>query len=167
MPHKNPKDKSAYMAQRYLKKAKEIKAYQKQYRVDHRAEITAKRRSYAREDYLIKRFVRKLSAVQYLGGSCVCCGCDDPAVLQFHHRDPNMKKFMVAQPLLSSRRCPYSADDLIKELDKCDLLCGNCHAKHHCSWTDDELSRMKASINGRSFRQLVNSHLITEENPDD
>lgn len=66
----------------------------------------------------------KQSAVDYKGGKCSRCGYSRClAALQFHHRDRNTKRFELhatAKTLLSSVK---------NELDKCDLLCANCHAE--------------------------------------
>lgn len=68
----------------------------------------------------------KLLGVLYLGGKCSVCGfCDDICVLEFHHtRD---KKFTISQKGNSSW------DAWKKELDKCILLCSNCHQQQHSS----------------------------------
>jgi hypothetical protein len=60
--------------------------------------------------------------------SCMICGEDHPATLDFHHRDPKQKEFSIAK---ISRG--YSKEKLKKELDKCDVLCSNCHRKLHYS----------------------------------
>lgn len=60
------------------------------------------------------------------GLKCVQCGEDHPATLDFHHRDPSEKEkevSIVAQY--------YGLDRLQKEIDKCDVLCSNCHRKLH------------------------------------
>lgn len=64
----------------------------------------------------------KQKAVEYLGGKCSRCGYDRCVrALSFHHRDSTTKSFGIANP--STKRW-----ELIKaELDKCDLLCMNCH----------------------------------------
>jgi hypothetical protein len=52
--------------------------------------------------------------------------------LEFHHRDPNEKEFM-----LSKIRSNLSLQDLeiqiINEINKCQLLCANCHQLKHIS----------------------------------
>jgi predicted HNH restriction endonuclease len=72
----------------------------------------------------------KQKAVDYLGGSCQDCGfkTDILAVYDFHHRDPAEKDFTVAKFI--------NADfDLVvtPELNKCDLLCSNCHRIRHAT----------------------------------
>ena len=55
---------------------------------------------------------------------CSTCGEKDPRCLEFHHRDPETKRFN-----LTSHGCrTKSLDDEVK---KCIVLCANCHAKLH------------------------------------
>ena len=69
---------------------------------------------------------RKIEAVNYLGGSCQRCGFNENlAALQFHHRDPNVKEFGI------NRGISKNFESVKAELDKCDLLCANCHATVH------------------------------------
>ena len=65
----------------------------------------------------------KLKAVEYKGGKCIRCGYNkNVAALDFHHRDPSTKSFGIA----NSGNC--IAWELVQiELDKCDLVCANCH----------------------------------------
>ena len=68
----------------------------------------------------------KLRAIRHKGGRCQRCGYDRcPAALQFHHRDPSVK-----DPDWSSFRS-YRWARLVEEIEKCDLLCANCHAEVH------------------------------------
>jgi transcription elongation factor Elf1 len=76
--------------------------------------LAAKRRQ--RRRHLIKE-----QAVAYKGGKCIHCGYSRCiAALEFHHRDPNRKEFLITGSGKSFA--------LIKtELDKTDLVCANCH----------------------------------------
>lgn len=69
----------------------------------------------------------KLKAVEYKGGCCVKCGYNKSMrALIFHHLDPDKKSFAISQAGITRRW------ELIKEeLDKCELLCANCHAETH------------------------------------
>ena len=68
----------------------------------------------------------KVKAIEYKGGACCFCGYKGhPAALQFHHEDPLQKD--VAWNKLRLR----SWDKITYELDKCVLLCANCHAVVH------------------------------------
>ncbi len=68
----------------------------------------------------------KLKAIEYKGGCCTQCGYDkNPAALSFHHinpkdKDPNFAKMKF-----------WSFDKIATELDKCILVCMNCHAEIH------------------------------------
>jgi NAD-dependent dihydropyrimidine dehydrogenase PreA subunit len=77
--------------------------------------------------YSIERFrQRKRDAVAYLGGQCADCGLVFPvAVFEFHHRDPRAKELTFTK--LRGR----AWKTITTELDKCDLLCANCHRKRH------------------------------------
>ena len=70
---------------------------------------------------------RKGLIVARLGGKCSCCGWNSwHTGLQVHHRDPKTKDRAVSRQL---RRAPIAK--LLKELEKCVLLCANCHAGVH------------------------------------
>lgn len=64
----------------------------------------------------------------YKGSVCERCGLKDIEILQFHHINPENKKFN-----LSESYNIISYDALKIEADKCELLCPNCHAKEHIS----------------------------------
>jgi hypothetical protein len=69
---------------------------------------------------------RKLWSIEYLGG--VCSNCKEtyhPAVYEFHHIDPTTKD---RDP---SKMMSLSLVKLTTELDKCVLLCANCHRIEH------------------------------------
>lgn len=67
----------------------------------------------------------KLLAVAYKGGKCNLCGYNKSIwALEFHHRDPKEKEFTISGGTKSFEK-------LKKELDKCDLLCSNCHSEEH------------------------------------
>ncbi len=84
-----------------------------------------------RQTYVLRyQMLRKIRAVNYLGGKCPC-GEEHPSALQFHHRDPSTKLFNITTKHLGSPKL-YPWDTVIApELDKCDLLCANCHFKEH------------------------------------
>jgi len=67
-------------------------------------------------------------SVMYLGGSCVKCGYKDSLrALCFHHRNLDEKKFEI------NGAYNYSWKRIQEELDKCDLMCINCHRELHHS----------------------------------
>lgn len=69
-----------------------------------------------------RRHKLKLMAINIKGGKCQKCGYNKcRAALSFHHRDPSTKKFGIS----SWRHVKW--DDVKQEIEKCDLLCSNCH----------------------------------------
>jgi hypothetical protein len=69
----------------------------------------------------------KQQAIDYLGGECSNCGYNKcNAALEFHHLDPNEKDISYLNNRMSFTK-------LKLELDKCVLLCANCHREHHSS----------------------------------
>lgn len=69
---------------------------------------------------------RKRMAIEYLGDVCKKCGRGGhPATFTFHHRDPKEKEFDW------NKLRQKSWDKIIKELDKCNLLHGDCHVMEH------------------------------------
>lgn len=67
----------------------------------------------------------KRKAIEYMGGKCQCGYSKCDKALHFHHLDPNEKDFQISA---SNNR---SWNVIVKELDKCVLLCANCHAEEH------------------------------------
>ena len=70
----------------------------------------------------------KLKIVEYMksrgGAKCQKCGYDNCiAALEFHHRDPTQKDPKWIRG--------WSLPKLKVELDKCDILCANCHRETH------------------------------------
>jgi uncharacterized Zn-finger protein len=73
-----------------------------------------------------RRFYIKERAIEYKGGKCQICGYNQcHRALVFHHRDKEDKLFTISQGF--SRKW----EKIQEELDKCDLLCSNCHAELH------------------------------------
>jgi hypothetical protein len=73
-----------------------------------------------------RRKIKKMS-VEYKGGKCVKCGyCKCIDALEFHHKDPTKKDFGIAK-----KGFTRSWEKVKEELDKCDLVCSNCHKEIH------------------------------------
>jgi len=70
----------------------------------------------------------KLKAVAYKGSACSVCGYSKCiAALEFHHPDPAGKDFGISGKTRSWER-------IKAELDKCELVCANCHREIHDAW---------------------------------
>lgn len=99
-----------------------------------------------RPEYLQAKLQRKQRAKEWLATfrfACCRCGEDHPGVLDFHHRNPEEKDFPIGYYVNSLR----SRTRVLAEIAKCDVLCANCHRKHH--WEE---------------RQSLNKHLEGEHN---
>lgn len=67
----------------------------------------------------------KVKAIEYKGGNCQLCGYNKCVrSLQFHHLDPSQKDFSISGKSISWER-------IKNELDKCILICANCHGEEH------------------------------------
>ena len=102
MPHKRPTPSPDYQA------GDEIAA--------NRAPAVRRRRKQLRRQ-----------SIQYKGGRCEICGyrrCLE--ALEFHHRESSRKDFGI-----SSKGYTRSWKKVREELDKCILLCANCHREVH------------------------------------
>lgn len=75
---------------------------------------------------IVKRSNNKKIAVDYLGGKCKRCGFnEDIDIIHFHHLDPCDKKYNISEYI-------YKDFKFIRaELNKCILLCPNCHTIVH------------------------------------
>lgn len=105
------------MAYRDIEKAKK---YQREWYQQHKEKVIAKRK---KQQLKIRIwFMRYKSTL-----SCVDCGANHPAVLQFHHRDRAEKSFAIADVV----RKASSMKQITNEIEKCDVVCVNCHAKRH------------------------------------
>ena len=81
-----------------------------------RVEVVQKRRALIKE-----------KAIQYKGGKCSICGYNKyVGALEFHHLNPNEKDFGIGQ-----KGCTRSWEKVREELDKCILVCANCHREIH------------------------------------
>jgi hypothetical protein len=81
---------------------------------------------------LERQRIFKSKCIDYKGGKCKFCDynkCD--SALEFHHIEPNEKDFTIAHARLTK-----FSDKVKKELDKCILVCANCHREMHSGLID-------------------------------
>ncbi len=93
----------------------------------------ADKRKYAdRAQYLIEAVVKRRKkvreiALDKMGSRCFLCGYNKcQSALEFHHIDESQKKFGI-----SSKGYTRSWEVISREIDKCYLLCANCHREVH------------------------------------
>src|SRR3989338_4598505 len=89
----------------------------------------ADKRTYAdRREELIKAVAKrrrkiKLMAIEYKGGKCQVCNYNKySGGLDLHHINPKTKKFGIGD-----KGYTRSWEKVKAELDKCALVCANCH----------------------------------------
>lgn len=106
--------------------------------------LTEERRMYLRWKISEQRRKIKQKAIEYKGGACEKCSYSRSIrSLVFHHLDPEEKDFSISHPI--SKKW-----NLIKlELDKCVLLCTNCHGEIHEEW--DKIKNEESFLKLRKF----------------
>lgn len=73
-----------------------------------------------------KQIERKKWAIDYMGGKCQDCGnVYHPCCYDFHHLDPSQKENNPSYFIKLSK------EKAMDELQKCVLLCSNCHRMRH------------------------------------
>lgn len=60
-----------------------------------------------------------------LSEGCIDCGETDAVVLEMDHRDIKTKKWNISKIL----KTKVSIEQFVAELDKCDVVCANCHRR--------------------------------------
>lgn len=59
---------------------------------------------------------------------CIKCGENHISCLDFHHVDPTKKEFGIANAI---NKLNIEKKEILKEIEKCIVLCSNCHKKFH------------------------------------
>lgn len=85
------------------------------------------RRRYYQDRQNERRRGNKIIFLEQFESKCSLCGYNkNTAALEFHHLDPKKKDFS-----LSSMDFSWSIERLRSEIDKCILVCANCHREIH------------------------------------
>ena len=85
----------------------------------------------------ILKYAKKIILLNNKGGVCQNCQNNNIFQLTFHHIDKNNKDFEFGE----SKN--YRLSKIKNELDKCIILCQNCHREHHYNEDNNERSRSK------------------------
>ena len=106
---------------------------------------------------------RKLELIRLKGGKCEKCGYDkNISALEFHHLDPNAKKFNLDSRKLSNT----TRDKILEELDKCILVCANCHRELHNPKLDNEnIENLLAEMESKHVSKKCRDASINEKYP--
>ena len=81
------------------------------------------------KQYVNKRYEDKKLFLQNYKASIGCAKCSEKRgyCLDFHHIDPSIKDETIAR--MTSNKS--NIQDIIKETEKCIVLCANCHREFH------------------------------------
>ena len=89
----------------------------------------------------IKRRAIKNALIKFKGGKCERCGYNKCSrALEFHHLDPTQKDFGI------SKNLSKDFDILKQEVNKCILVCSNCHAEIHNELYEQGYSQFNPDI---------------------
>ena len=102
----------------------------------------------------------KIKCILYKGGKCERCGYDKCVrSMHFHHVDPSLKEFSISdRNPNTNKKGTKKWESVRSELNKCILLCSNCHFEIH-----EELDKKAEKNNLGLHRQrlhLLNQHIL-------
>jgi hypothetical protein len=129
--YENNKDRHSLNTKRYKSENKEaVNLYDKTYKKEKYSKLSEEEKEKVRAKYRdIKREENKVKSefVKEYKENNPCCKCDEKRwyVLDFHHLDPNTKNFDLGD------KSKFSLKKVKKEIEKCILLCRNCHSEFH------------------------------------
>lgn len=99
---------------------------------------------------------------------CADCGESDPACLDFHHEDSEQKEMAVAKMVTYG----HGRDSLRDEMERCEVLCANCHQKRHGTTRFDRTVEEQPSTKRKrlqswsaEYRQKRGCQRCSENNP--
>jgi hypothetical protein len=104
-PHNNTELQKGYKRKHYLKNKERL--------IKEAAERKKLRADWFKEYKLTKQ--------------CIKCGESHPACLDFNHRIPEEKLYGICEMVCHAQ----TIENILKEIEKCDILCSNCHRKQH------------------------------------
>lgn len=117
---------------RVCRECSRIRMQRKREKPDFKAREAAKMRQWRKDNPIAYKqgyqaeFERKKQILfDARDGGCISCGELDQSCLDFHHRDPTTKEGHIGE----FRK--FGMKRLLAEIAKCDVLCANCHRKHH------------------------------------
>jgi len=126
--------------------------------------LSDKRRYSDRRDYMIqavrkrRKKIRQMS-IEYKGGHCENCGYNRcPEALEFHHLNHSEKDFGI-----SDKGYTRSWERTKSELDKCLLLCANCHREVH---SELQLPRGIVVEKSGEFKETCLPYITGNGNPE-
>ena len=97
---------------------------------------------------------RKLYLIDLRGSCCEKCGYNkNLSALEFHHKEPGKKESQLDMRRLSNSSMKW----ILKEFDKCKILCANCHREEHNPKLTISMTRLLS-------KTVVESILVSKDN---
>lgn len=126
MPYKDREKLNAYRKDYRKKNPEKIKQWEKNRKRNKSPE--QRRKFYDWQNRKRREMTDRIIEYKKSIGSCQRCGWKEhPEVLQFHHREPEKKKFTISKTNLGCR----AWDRIMEEIQKCEVICPNCHVYIH------------------------------------
>lgn len=91
------------------------------------------------DDAFCLRLAKKIMSINGLGGKCELCNNNDIFTLEFHHQS-ELKSYSL------SRMKDMRFSEIVKETEKCIVICGNCHMKLHYDMNRFDSRRNKLKL---------------------
>lgn len=96
--------------------------------------------------------LQKIAAIDYKGGKCFNCSYNkNQSCLEFHHKDPSKKDFTFGGVNRSFESCK-------NELDKCIMLCVNCHREEH--FNTIQFNKNPKAKYTRKYRKKIKQEVV-------
>jgi uncharacterized Rmd1/YagE family protein len=148
--YKDKEKRREYDKRRYQANKEQRDAQHQQYCVENRERVNAIRRKsyqtnieqekarmykqyqdnpgYFNDRNAVRRQeLREFLQEQKMGRVCARCGNSDFRVLDFHHLDRDGKEGGLSQAVAKN----WGKERILREIDKCEVLCANCHRILH------------------------------------
>lgn len=100
--------------------------------------------------------------------SCIKCGFSHPACIEFHHLNPKEKDFNISK----LNNTLLTIEDIKKEIEKCIVLCSNCHKIEHFNINENKrnkilemknkgipLDKIAIKMEYKNINSMITSHL--------
>jgi len=138
MPYKDLEKRSLWKREWAKRNPDKIKAYNQKHNPPKKNRI----KKSAEEIKCINKIYRKTRIkkcteyIQSIKNNSKCSNCpeNDPSCLVFHHVNESEKEYDI------SRMKKMSIKSVQKEIDKCIILCSNCHMKLHAKQKLEQFS---------------------------
>jgi len=114
------------------------------------------------EDNNDKRRKTKELFVKFKGNECQTCGYNKClSALTFHHINKEEKLHDIGKISLRIEDIEQLSIDLTSELEKCELLCSNCHREKHVETTNQELERIENTVYKEKSKKIDRNEIFS------